>query len=421
MWNLSEEFNDLKVMIESMKREGKSNVAGVEKAINSLDNVLHWCEKWKRNILLGLCPKCRNKNERHNLETSVDGIPTVKGLQLIIEVKEDVFKKNYDEMKDKELKLKSKITHLKEENELFQRKLAALGQDHTQTLENVKKLKSENEQLQSKLSQAIFGCHDSLDIQGDIKVRSAQWKTTEENMTAQIADLTDQLAQEKLNKRDDLFRKQIELTAKDEELYQVKMELADEKSSKLENKKLLDQIKTLQSDMNSKDEEFRQLCMELEEAKQQKKRDIVLGIRSERSGMGKTMVEMVTRELTEQLKNTLDRQDIRLTVTPCQTSADIPRGMMAVLCLDMSRVGTNIKDALTGIKANRDVFVIVFHHTNKENLSSLTPTSLRITGSELRQLGAIIDMVFSSEGGIYRCDINNTAVENIAKLISRYF
>lgn len=77
---------------------------------------------------------------------------------------------------------------------------------------------------------------------------------------------------------------------------------------------------------------------------------VVMGLRSERSGMGKAMVDMVTREVTRHLQQYLVRENISLNIKPCQTPEQVPNGPLVVLCLNMSRVGANIQDALLGLK-----------------------------------------------------------------------
>ncbi|XP_021378703.1 trichohyalin-like isoform X2 [Mizuhopecten yessoensis] len=178
---------------------------------------------------------------------------------------------------------------------------------------------------------------------------------------------------------------------------------------------------TLQKKFDAKDDELQTILRELREAAERAKRkSVVLSIRSEKSGMGKTMVDMVTKEITKRLDSKVDKSCMDLTIQPHNASAGAIGGPLVVLCLNMSRIGTNIQDTLKGIKVDKDMIVLVLHHTSKENLSSLTPTSLRVTGSELRQLGGIIDMAFDSNNGLYACDLNTTAIEKLAIILKKY-
>ncbi|XP_033734790.1 uncharacterized protein LOC117323589 [Pecten maximus] len=158
---------------------------------------------------------------------------------------------------------------------------------------------------------------------------------------------------------------------------------------------------------------------QIKELQKQNKREIVMGLCKQRSGMGKAMVDMITKELKRRVGGLLGH-NIELTLRQCTGTSDIPNGPLVVLCLNMSRIGTNIQDALGGIQTDKNVYVLVLHHTNKENLSSLTPTSLRVTGSELRQLGGIIDMAFSSDSGLYECDLNDNAIDKMTSIMRKY-
>ncbi|XP_060085486.1 uncharacterized protein LOC132564889 [Ylistrum balloti] len=180
-------------------------------------------------------------------------------------------------------------------------------------------------------------------------------------------------------------------------------------------------IERLKGNLAKKDEEFHKIKMELEECQRVKRKAVVMTLlRSSRSGLGKTMVDMVIKELTRYLEGRFDSNSTDISIVLCETSTNASKGPLFVLCLNMSRVGTNIQDALEGTKSHRDVYVLVLHHTNKDNLSEMTPTSLRVTGSELRQLGGIIDMAFTSENGLYECGLNNTAVDKIVTALKRY-
>ncbi|OWF55974.1 hypothetical protein KP79_PYT00149 [Mizuhopecten yessoensis] len=158
----------------------------------------------------------------------------------------------------------------------------------------------------------------------------------------------------------------------------------------------------------------------LEESRRFKRKVLVMKLlRTSQSGMGKTMVDMVTKELKRQLGRRPDSRSFDFSIVLHETSTDVSKGPLFVVCLS-SKVGKNIPDALEGPKGGRDVYMIVLHHTTKESLSTLTPNSLRATGSELRQLGGIIDMVFSSDIGLCECDFNITAVDKIITVLKKF-
>lgn len=135
--------------------------------------------------------------------------------------------------------------------------------------------------------------------------------------------------------------------------------------------------------------------------------------------MGKAMVDMVTRELSSGLKGSLDNVNMDVLIQPYQESSD-ETGVIVVPYLDMSM--TRIQDALKGIKVSKSVILLVLHNTTKENVSSITPTAFRSIGGELRQIGGIIDMAFSTgaDGGLFECSFNTRAIENLATFIKGF-
>ncbi|OWF38233.1 hypothetical protein KP79_PYT10608 [Mizuhopecten yessoensis] len=212
------------------------------------------------------------------------------------------------------------------------------------------------------------------------------------------------------------------IDSRDEELQKSRR---DNENLKLEQIELIgslqDEKRSLKEKLGGTVDELNSRKSQLEVLLKAKRKQIVMGLWKERSGMGKTMVDIITKELIRSVGGQLGRDNIDLTIRPCKTTSDISGAPLLVLCLNMSRIGTNIQDAIEGIQADRtNVFVLVLHHTNKDNLSSLTPTSLRVTGSELRKLGGIIDMAFSSDSGLYECDLNNNAAEKITSIMRKY-
>ncbi|XP_060081605.1 early endosome antigen 1-like, partial [Ylistrum balloti] len=318
-------------------------------------------------------------------------------------------------------------------------------------------LKKEKETLQEKLSKTSTALQDA-EIHTDMLLAQTtslqrEKEDMEKHSRGQIENLTEEKGKmsttiTELQKERQTLEKQIgslqatllvlnvekeTLEKEAATLREAKQELYSDMSAKLNDLRamnstltsnidaLKEEKETIQEKFDAKDDELKTIQREMREAAERAKRkSIVLSLRSERSGMGKTMVDMVTREVTKSLDGKVDKTCMDLTIQPYQSSAGTPYGPVVVLCLNMSRVGTNIQDALKGITANKDVIVLVLHHTSKDNLSSLTPTSLRVTGSELRQLGGILDMAFSSDSGLYECKLNDTAMEKLATILKKY-
>ncbi|XP_033736212.1 putative leucine-rich repeat-containing protein DDB_G0290503 isoform X6 [Pecten maximus] len=150
-----------------------------------------------------------------------------------------------------------------------------------------------------------------------------------------------------------------------------------------------------------------------------KKKTIELRLRSARCGMGKTMIDIVTRGMQTLLKDRLVREKIDLHIKPCETLDDDTGGPLFVLCLSRSIIGTKV-NALEGVPGNKDTALIIIHYTDKKESLSLTTVGFRAYGSELRQLGGTIDMAFSRESGLYECDTNNSAVERMTTFLKKF-
>ncbi|XP_033730453.1 uncharacterized protein LOC117319839 [Pecten maximus] len=133
------------------------------------------------------------------------------------------------------------------------------------------------------------------------------------------------------------------------------------------------------------------------------------------------MVEMVSKELTRLLDQRFDSRSVDFNVVYSDTSASLSHGVLFALCLNKSNIVTSIQDALQETKGRRDTFVLVMHHTAIENLPHMTPTRTRVARSNIElQLEEIIDMAFSSDNGLYECDLNNVAVDKIESIMKRF-
>ncbi|XP_021378738.1 uncharacterized protein LOC110466519 isoform X3 [Mizuhopecten yessoensis] len=290
------------------------------------------------------------------------------------------------------------------------------------------KVQRENEMFVINISQL------QTDIQ-KFKDQASFLSRTNEEMTPAMEGLQrniDRLAgqlEEKQGDFDKVQNEKAEYLKEQSQLQRDIQTLQDETGSLNKTiKELSSTVESLQPDIDrmtgelvKKDEEINNLKTVLEESRRLKKKVVVMRLlRTSRSGLGKTMVDMVTKELTRQLGERLDSKSFDFSIVLSETPTDVSNGPLFVLCLNMSRVGTNIQDALEGTEGGRDVYVLVLHHTNKDNLSTLTPTSLRVTGSEIRQLGGIIDLAFSSNSGLYECDLNITAIGKIATVLKKF-
>ncbi|XP_033736211.1 COP1-interactive protein 1-like isoform X5 [Pecten maximus] len=275
------------------------------------------------------------------------------------------------ELEEKDVMLK-KLTKVNQENE--KRVLAGNG----------KVLSSKIESLQEKV--------DTL--QSDLA------NSDDRHSTELTNEEPEKLSEEKENIKD----------ASGEQLQSLRLENND---LKLELQKLLSEKQELTDDLSETEINL------LTENPTKKKKTIELRLRSARCGMGKTMIDIVTRGMQTLLKDRLVREKIDLHIKPCETLDDDTGGPLFVLCLSRSIIGTKV-NALEGVPGNKDTALIIIHYTDKKESLSLTTVGFRAYGSELRQLGGTIDMAFSRESGLYECDTNNSAVERMTTFLKKF-
>ncbi|XP_033734782.1 uncharacterized protein LOC117323584 [Pecten maximus] len=294
------------------------------------------------------------------------------------------------------------------------------NRDHGDEVKSLKLKKTSSESQRKRIQDEIQKLQNELDKLhiNKVETESELTRTQEENKHLIAYQSTSEERLRTLQKRHDELKSETKTSQQEHD--QIKQTLEEKiKSLTQKKKKAQDEYMCLKAECDKQKEELRKFKQQLEELKKPQKKRVVLGLRSEKSGLGKSLVDMVTKGLTKRLQERLDMSNLNLMVSFSQNPSDVTNGFQIVICLNMSRVGTNIADSLKGMKVDRDVFVMVLHHTNKENLSALTPTSHRVTGNEVRQLGGILDMAFSSDGGLYECDLNNVAVEKIASILRK--
>ncbi|XP_069117149.1 putative leucine-rich repeat-containing protein DDB_G0290503 isoform X2 [Argopecten irradians] len=331
---------------------------------------------------------------------------------------EEVLNKQVLQVQDENNQLKQDITNATEETIALKRTISS-SEDENKTL---------NEKIAS-ISQT------SRDREVALKAQEMKAQEVRDELDKQIKQLQEEnskYANENSNSEEEIKNLKRTLTSvsnsRDEletivrTLESEKEEITHRLTKRLEE--LTDSIDVLRQENNNLEQDLKRKTEDLDtsliELREARKKTVVMGLRIEKSGMGKAMVDMVYKELTKRLQTILEKDDIAITVQLCQTHAEVPSGPLVVLCLNMSRVGTNMLDALKGIKADRDVYVLVLHNTVKENLPQLTPTGLRVTDSVLRQLGGIFDMAFNSDTGVYDCELNNSTTDKMATTLKKY-
>ncbi|XP_033736208.1 synaptonemal complex protein 1-like isoform X2 [Pecten maximus] len=300
------------------------------------------------------------------------------------------------ELEEKDVMLK-KLTKVNQENE--KRVLAGNGKVLSSKIES---LQEKVDTLQSDLEKSRAECKreqsENEELRNLLKERDAN--SDDRHSTELTNEEPEKLSEEKENIKD----------ASGEQLQSLRLENND---LKLELQKLLSEKQELTDDLSETEINL------LTENPTKKKKTIELRLRSARCGMGKTMIDIVTRGMQTLLKDRLVREKIDLHIKPCETLDDDTGGPLFVLCLSRSIIGTKV-NALEGVPGNKDTALIIIHYTDKKESLSLTTVGFRAYGSELRQLGGTIDMAFSRESGLYECDTNNSAVERMTTFLKKF-
>ncbi|OWF46411.1 myosin-11-like [Mizuhopecten yessoensis] len=333
-----------------------------------------------------------------------------------IEKENEELTKQVTDLREMKENLSSNVSVLQQDNVRLRSDLSATQEEMKSARKEIEQNQEQNQQLGKEIVQHVIEIESSTraidTLKTDIAKSDLQISSLEKDIATvtQSKDRLETLAQTLQREKQDIRKI----------LTEQMTPLPDEKDDILSIISGFQcYIDRLQIDLRTKTDELDSAVSELKEIKS-KKKSVVMGLRIERSGMGKTMVDMVSKELTKRLHGILEREGIDITIKLCQTPSEVPNGPLVVLCLNMSRVGTNILSALEGITISQDVFVLVLHNTLKDNLSLLTPTGLRISESKLRQLGGIMDMAFSSDSGVYECDFNSSNVDKMATTLRKY-
>lgn len=380
----------------------------MEIIINKLDLVSTCFADGKRNLCFDLCRSCREKVQHKFPITNGKYQTNDKGLTPAgaegQSAQQPPRQKADTHMKERQNATRThrNQTVLKDSIKPSQHKIEI---DHLNTEVECLKISIESKEYSFHSLQE----KSEKDIEGH--------KTEIETLKQQIKQITDKLASAASDR--ERLSTALECSGTEKQNAETEMKMLTEQW-KVTKLGLTEQVKSMTKQHENEKSDMDSTIGSLHQCVDELKKDLVMGIRGDRSGMGKTMVDVFTKALTSRLQDRLDRENVTLTTKSCHTAADIPNGPLVVLCLNMSRVGTNIQETLTGITAARDVFVIVLHQTSEDNLSSLTPTSLRVSGSEFRRLGGILDMAFTSDKMLYDCDINNSSVEKLAMILMKY-
>ncbi|KAL3874019.1 hypothetical protein ACJMK2_037088 [Sinanodonta woodiana] len=132
----------------------------------------------------------------------------------------------------------------------------------------------------------------------------------------------------------------------------------------------------------------------------------------------------LTTNVVSELSSTLQLQmlswNLELVMQMCDMPSQISRSLpVIVICLNASRLGTDVSSALQGVPAGPNVAVLIFHHKDLHALPSQSSDRV-LTGPEYKHVGAIIDMAYLTTKGMYSCEMNNKALETLIEFIKTH-
>nr|XP_034325816.1 interaptin isoform X2 [Crassostrea gigas] len=346
---------------------------------NSLQKLQESLNDLKSEIDKYHCPKCGVGLESYEESNSATVAPSYKQLEDII------------------LELQDKCESLTLKNNKYEEKIA--DQEHTIG----EQFRVIDQQRETKLKQ------ESLDeLERTISEQQAEISQLKEAAKAFAVE------KQKLNR---------EISEKDKHIehlnYTQKMnkEKLDESIQRLgdENKHYKEKLKSCQS-------EFDKLSAKLAE-KDRIKNDLV-SRRLEIEGVGfhttvaPSMSSLILGGLTSRLTDRLAGEKVDLVRQAYSGGPDVHFPLL-VVCVNVSRIGADAKEALKGIPKAKDVALLVFHHKEAHALPSQTSDKI-LTGADFSGLGSIIDLAFLSQRGIYECDMNNVGIERVASFLLQY-
>ncbi|KAK3597362.1 hypothetical protein CHS0354_034606 [Potamilus streckersoni] len=132
------------------------------------------------------------------------------------------------------------------------------------------------------------------------------------------------------------------------------------------------------------------------------------------------LTDSIITELTSMLKSKMDLYSLELNIINCESTTEIVRSLpVIVICLYASRLGTDVSNALQKVPVGPNVAVLVLHHKDIHALPAQTSDKI-LTGDEYRNIGAIIDMAFLSQKGVYTCNMNDRGLEDLTNFIKTH-
>ncbi|VDI11093.1 Hypothetical predicted protein [Mytilus galloprovincialis] len=187
-----------------------------------------------------------------------------------------------------------------------------------------------------------------------------------------------------------------------------------------ENKDHRDRIDTLET----KCRRLQELNSTLEQERNTLKQQIDTWVAKKHSTVHIQMYAAVNKELCDkmmtELENMLSMQfELNDSIIEIEKYKDPPpdsRVPLIVICINASRLGTDVNQALSHVNRSRTIAVVVLHHKEYHALPR-QPSEKMLIGSDYKHIGAIVDIAYLTTKGVYPCDMNEKSLDRLVNFI----
>lgn len=264
----------------------------------------------------------------------------------------------------------------------------------------------------------------------EIKEKKEKLKTDIEEKINQSFDLFEQQWEENKNLKLELEQCKTELERCKRLNYRRHQFNPEVERLEKENKELHNEVTRLKRDLdtyrdyhavrNERDRlkhENAMLSNELTMLKQKKQKTVIVQMFS---AVNQKLCQLVEGELFAMLATHLETMSVNIQREPClhpqEHHDNVP---LIVLCVNASRLGTDVQQALSNVTYNSSVVVAILHHKEIHALPSQASEKLLI-GQDYKKLGLIVDIAFLTHKGMYPCEMNNRSIERLCQFISTF-
>lgn len=425
---------ELNLKISSLQAEmdfKEKLIESKERDIHSFQNQLKDKEKQSDSL------KTKNEDLQKRVSTLEHMNDEMKKEKESVEDEIKSLKEQFDsELKEKDTyitDLKNQLDKLNKKFEMAQAKLESVLKNEKQLSNKLQSdthsfqhtIKEKSEEIQRLKSQLNNEEKTVKELQERIKKTEQAYnkevnnlKSEKENMKYRIGKMSarqDEL-QAKITHLNDELNRSREQAADDKKCYEKQIKDKDARlqqaeqlntSSKKENWRLKEEKENLSKVCVSMEKELNVL---------KSKRILQVQLYSQNCT---SLTSSVEDELSKLLKSKLETATLELDFIQCAKSSDVQHDLpVLLLCISVSRIGTDVANAVQGLTLSSKMAVLILHHKDVHALPSQASERV-LTGHELRNLGGVFDMAFLSGRGIYECNMNKINMISLINFINR--